>query len=80
MAKEKNRTHVLLLINNVLAAILLAALTALGVYVNIKNIIVADIATTGYPVANLDTTSWNVACTVVGTAVGLLAAVAFANQ
>ena len=80
MAESKNNSNIVALLNNLLATLLLAALTALGVYVNITKIIVADVSSQGYKVANLDTTYWNVACTIIGTAVGLLAAVAFSNQ
>ena len=49
-------------------------------YVNVKSILVGHTSTNGYQVVNLDTTYWNVACTIVGTAVGFLATAAFANQ
>ncbi|KAG7008293.1 hypothetical protein G7Y79_00006g019130 [Physcia stellaris] len=80
MAESRNNSNVVALLNNLLATLLLAALTALGIYVNINKIIVADVSSQGYKVANLDTTYWNVACTIIGTAVGLLTAVAFSNQ
>lgn len=80
MAAAGNNSNIVALLNNLLATLLLAALTALGVYVNINKIIVADVSSHGYKVANLDTTYWNVACTIIGTAVGFLAAVAFSNQ
>ena len=80
MAAEEKRFHALAFLSNAIASVLLASLLALGVYVNVKNILVGNISTNGYHVANINTTYWNVACTIVGTAVGFLAAVALANQ
>lgn len=80
MAAEEKRFHALAFLSNAIASVLLASLLALGVYVNVKNILVGNISTNGYHVANINTTYWNVACTIVGTAVGFLAAIALANQ
>ena len=80
MAAEEKRFHALAFLSNAIAFVLLASLLALGVYVNVKNILVGSISTNGYHVANINTTYWNVACTIVGTAVGFLAAIALANQ
>ena len=80
MAAEEEKFHPLAFLSNAMAFVSLATLFALGVYVNVKSILVGHISTNGYQVVNLNTTYWNVACTIVGTAVGFLAAVAFANQ
>ena len=80
MAAEEKRFHALAFLSNLIAFVLMATLLALGVYVNVKNILVGNISTNGYNVIKLNTTYWNVACTIVGTAVGFLAAVALANQ
>ena len=80
MAAEEKKFHALAFLSNLIAFVLLATLLALGVYVNVKNILVGNISTNGYNVIKLNTTYWNVACTIVGTAVGFLAAVALANQ
>ena len=77
---EEEKVHTLAFLSNAIAFASLATLVALGVYVNIKSILIGHISTNGYQVVNLNTTYWNVACTIVGTAVGFLAAVAFANQ
>ena len=80
MAAEERKFHPFAFLSNVTAFVSLATLLALGVYVNIKSILIGHISTNGYQVVNLDTTYWNVACTIVGTAVGFLATAAFANQ
>ena len=80
MTEPKRGPHGIAVFTNVTTTVLLATLLALGVYVNINRIIVSSDDTNGYKTVNLDTTTWNVACTVVGTAVGILAAIAFANQ
>ena len=80
MAATKRQVHLVAVLNNSLAAVLLATLIALGVYVNIKKFILGDLPTKGWQTLGLDTTYWNVACTIVGTTVGLIAAVGFANQ
>ncbi|KAL1966619.1 hypothetical protein VTN77DRAFT_4030 [Rasamsonia byssochlamydoides] len=65
---------------NLLSAVVLAALLGLGVYVNYKTILVQGPSTPGFPTINVDQTGWNVGCTVVGTAVGILLSVAFAGH
>ena len=65
---------------NLCASLILAALIALGVYVNINNLIVGDVSTNGYSVVDLDTTSWNIACTIVGTVAGILATIGFSTE
>lgn len=81
MAKgQKGASHGVALFTNISASILLAALIGLGVYVNVNKIIVSNGRSDGYKIINLNTTSWNVACTIVGTAVGILASVAFSSQ
>ena len=80
MAVREEKFHTFAFLSNVMAFISLATLLALGVYVNVKSILVGHTSTNGYQVVNLNTAYWNVACTIVGTAVGFLATVAFANQ
>ena len=80
MAAREKRFHALSFLSNAIASISLVTLLALGVYVNVKNILVGNVTTNGYQVVNLNTTYWNVACTIVGTAVGFLAIVALAKQ
>ena len=80
MTQVEKKPHGVAVFTNLTTTVLLAALLALGVYVNINTIIVGNDSTNGYKTVNLDTTSWNIACTVIGTAVGILAAVAFASQ
>ena len=80
MAAGEKRFHALSFLSNAIASVSLATLLALGVYVNVKNILVANVTTNGYQVVNLNTTYWNVACTIVGTAIGFLAIVALAKQ
>lgn len=65
--------HFTALASNLAAATCLGALLGLGIYVNIKTVIVEGNSTPGYPVVNVNQTKWNIACTVVGTAVGILA-------
>ncbi|GME46866.1 hypothetical protein GTA08_BOTSDO01809 [Neofusicoccum parvum] len=77
---QKAQSPWLAITTNLLAAILLAALIALGIYVNLNKLVIGSVHTNGYNVVNLDTTTWNIGCTIVGTAVGLLAAVGFAMQ
>ncbi|KAL9008348.1 MAG: hypothetical protein Q9173_006518 [Seirophora scorigena] len=72
--------HGIAFFTNLAAGLALVALLALGVWVNVNRFIVGDESTHGWKAVKLDTTSWNIACTVVGTAVGILAAVAFSNQ
>lgn len=80
MATGENRFHALSFLSNAIASVFLATLLALGVYVNVRNILVGNITINGYQVVSLNTSYWNVACTIVGTAVGFLAIVALAKQ
>ncbi|KAJ5363459.1 uncharacterized protein N7496_009172 [Penicillium cataractarum] len=64
---------------NLLAAICLAILIALGVYVSKTTILVGGTSSPGFPVIKVDTNSWNVGCTVIGTAVGLLLSWGFSS-
>jgi hypothetical protein len=74
----KHRT--LAVITNLAAAVLLTTLVALGIYVTTTKHYVGRLGTNNYPVIGLDTAYWNVGCTIVGTTIGALAAVAFAAQ
>lgn len=70
--------HLTALASNLLATVLLAALLGLGIYVSIKTVVVEGPTTTaGYPTVNVNQTGWNIGCTVVGTAVGILATLGF---
>ena len=80
MAAEEKNFHDLAFLSNAIASVPLATLLALGIYLNVKNILVGNVSTNGYYVVNLNMTYWNVACAIVGTAVGVLAIVALANQ
>lgn len=80
MAEPHKTFHGIAFFTNLAASLALIALLALGVWVNVNRFIVGDESTHGWKAVKLDTTSWNIACTVVGTAVGILAAVAFSNQ
>ena len=80
MAVGEETFHPFAFPSNVTAFLCLATLLSLGVYVNVKSILVGHTSTYGLQVVNLNTTYWNVACTIVGTAVGFLATTAFANQ
>ncbi|KIM95516.1 hypothetical protein OIDMADRAFT_59974 [Oidiodendron maius Zn] len=57
---------------NLVAAFCLALLIALGAYVNSTTILVGGTSSPGFHAIQVDSTSWNVGCTVLGTAVGLL--------
>jgi hypothetical protein len=74
----KHRT--LAVITNLAAAVLLTTLVALGIYVTATKHYVGRLGMNNYPVIGLDTAYWNVGCTIVGTVIGALAAVAFAAQ
>ena len=63
-----------------LSILLLAVVIGFGTWVNCKTLIVADLHTNGYSFVNVDTAYWNVACTVIGTIIGLIAALAFSIQ
>ncbi|KAL8852638.1 MAG: hypothetical protein Q9221_002518 [Calogaya cf. arnoldii] len=76
----KKRSHSLAFFTTLASSLCLSILLALGVFANVNKFIVGTDSTQGCKAINLDTVSWNVACTVVGTAVGILAAVAFSNQ
>ncbi|KAL8645797.1 MAG: hypothetical protein Q9210_006509 [Variospora velana] len=80
MSEIKKSFHGIAFFTNLTSSLALIALLALGVFVNVNRFIVGDESTAGYKAVCLDTSSWNVACTVVGTAVGILAAIAFSNQ
>ena len=67
MAQHSKTFNAVSLLNNIIATLSLAALTALGIYVNLNKIVIGDVATHGYRIADLDVTYWNVACTVGGS-------------
>ncbi|KAI4179406.1 MAG: hypothetical protein LQ346_007202 [Caloplaca aetnensis] len=80
MADATPRFHLGAFLTSLTSSLCLAALLGLGIYVNVNKFIVGTESTPGYQVVDLNTGSWNIVCTVVGTAVGILAAVAFSNQ
>ena len=64
---------------NLIAAFCLAVLIALGAYVNSTTILVGGTSSPGFHAIQVDSTSWNVGCTVIGTAVGLLLSWGFSS-
>jgi hypothetical protein len=64
---------------NLVAAFCLAVLIALGAYVNSTTILVGGTSSPGFHAIQVDSTSWNVGCTVLGTAVGLLLSWGFSS-
>lgn len=64
---------------NLTAAFCLAVLIGLGAYLQRVTYIVGAKASSGFPVLHVDAGNWNVGCTVLGTAVGLLLAWGFAS-
>ncbi|KAG8628577.1 hypothetical protein KVT40_004450 [Elsinoe batatas] len=67
-AAKDNTSHGLAFLTNFTASLVLAAF------------VIAPASTHGYQAIDLDTSTWNVACTIVGTAVGLFTTVAFSMQ
>jgi hypothetical protein len=65
---------------NLAAAVLLTTVVTMGIYVTTTKQYVGRLSTNDYPVITIDTTYWNVGCTIAGTAIGTLAVVAFAMQ
>lgn len=70
----------LAVITNLAAAVLLTALVTTGIYVTTIKHYVGRFSTNNYPIIRLDTTYWNVGCTIVGTAIGTFTVIAFAMQ
>jgi hypothetical protein len=60
----------LAVIINLAATVLLTMLVTTGIYVTTIKHYVGRFSTNSYPVIRLDTTYWNVGCTIVGTAIG----------
>ncbi|KAH8819157.1 hypothetical protein F5884DRAFT_759683 [Xylogone sp. PMI_703] len=81
MLREMARkTRFTALASNLLAAVCLGALLGLGIYVSIKTVVVEGQSTPGYGVVNISQSGWNVGCTVIGTAVGILATLGFTQH
>ncbi|KAF4555484.1 Hypothetical protein D9617_2g054450 [Elsinoe fawcettii] len=81
ITRGKERTEQgLAFLANFIASIILAALAGLAVWVYKSKFVLGPRSTHGYHAVDLDPSTWNVACTIVGTAVGLFATVAFAMQ
>ncbi|KAL8925834.1 MAG: hypothetical protein Q9208_003331 [Pyrenodesmia sp. 3 TL-2023] len=80
MADPTPRFHLVAFLTSLTSSLCLAALLGLGIYVNVNKFLVGKESSQGYRVVDLDAGSWNIVCTVIGTAVGILAAVAFSNQ
>jgi len=64
---------------NLAGAFCLAVLIALGVYIQQVPYVVGGKSSPGFSVIHTDVNSWNVGCTVLGTAVGLLLAWGFSS-
>ena len=71
--------HTCLLVN-LLAAVCVAILIGLGVYVTKVPLLVGGVSTSGFNVIQANQSSWNVGCTVIGTAVGLVLTWGFASH
>jgi hypothetical protein len=65
---------------NLTAVLCIAPLIGLGVYVNKVQLLAQGIATNGFAVIHVNQKTWNIGCTVLGTAVGLLLASAFSSH
>lgn len=70
MGKTKYQTLNLLL--NLLAALTVALLLSLAIYVNVTHPVVGKVSTPGFPALDINASRWNIACAVLGTAVGIL--------
>ncbi|KAI4152174.1 MAG: hypothetical protein L6R39_001872 [Caloplaca ligustica] len=79
MPDTKNSFHGIAFFTNLFSTLCLTTLVALAIFVNQSKYIVGGESTHGYKSIDLDIGSWNIACTVVGTAIGILAAIAFSN-
>jgi len=69
---EKTRYQSIVLIISSLAAILVTALLALAVYVDLTCLVVGKVSTLGFQAVNVNASQWNIACAVLGTAIELL--------
>ncbi|KAK9483047.1 hypothetical protein V1527DRAFT_454497 [Lipomyces starkeyi] len=74
------RYHGVALTSNLISVLCLAALIGLGIYVNHENLLIESVSTNRFSALNVNQTGWNVGCTIVGTAVGLLLSVALASH
>jgi hypothetical protein len=70
MGKIKYQSMVL--VTSSLVTVTVTALLALAVYVNVKQPVAGEVSTPGFPAINVSASQWNVGCTVLGTAVGIL--------
>lgn len=70
MGKIKYQSMVL--VTSSLVTVTVTALLALAVYVNVKQPVAGEVSTPGFPALNVSASQWNVGCTVLGTAVGIL--------
>ncbi|KAF2993242.1 hypothetical protein E8E13_000198 [Curvularia kusanoi] len=77
---EYSDYRTLAFMTNLAAAMLLTTVVTMGIYVTTIKHYVGRLSTNDYPVIPLDSTYWNVGCTIAGTAIGILAVVAFAMQ
>jgi len=78
MGKPRTKSGASVALNS-LAAILLSILLALGIFVSVKPVIIAQ-PSDGYSTLEMPSTSWNIAVAIIGTAVGILASIAFSTQ
>ncbi|KAH8121303.1 hypothetical protein LI328DRAFT_172006 [Trichoderma asperelloides] len=68
------------LASNVVASLSLGALLGLGVYVTKHTLVIGGSPTPGFKVIDIDQNSWNVGCTIFGTAVGILATLGYSQH
>jgi hypothetical protein len=69
---EKIRYQSIVLIISSLAAVVVTTLLALAFYVNLTYLVVGEVSTPGFQAVNINASQWNIACAVLGTAIGLL--------
>ncbi|KAK5796640.1 hypothetical protein VI817_005925 [Penicillium citrinum] len=69
---ERIRVRTIILIISSLATVILTTLLALAIYVNVARPVVGKVSTPGFPAININASQWNIACAVLGTALGIL--------
>lgn len=72
--------HSIAITSNIFAALCVATLLGLGIYVNMQVLVVEGFSIPGFSVVQVDQSGWNIGCTVVGTAVGILVSVALSSH
>ncbi|KAJ5092836.1 hypothetical protein N7456_008697 [Penicillium angulare] len=61
-----------------LVTLFTAILVGLAIYVNVARPVVGKVSTPGFSAIDINTSQWNIACAVLGTAVGMLVTAALA--